>query len=243
MAAGIVAVQRGGPSGRDHSSSEDRGGGAMQDLGWLPVALGAAAIVAGLGGRQKGTIVLALTALAGVTAVSARRGVQPDGTKADGRGQGGASDGVRQVERSITIGRSADELRRAWLDPETLPQIMAGFATVRASGDGRMHWTVNGPLGRAYEWDSETAADQPGDGIGWRSSPNAAIWERGIDPLQRGPGRPRYGGHPPLPLRPARRRARRRCRRASGAQASEPRRRRGAAAFQEPRRNRRDPDH
>jgi uncharacterized membrane protein len=83
------------------------------------------------------------------------------------------------MERSMTIGRSADELRRAWLDPRTLPQIMAGFATVRAIGDGRMHWTVNGPLGRAYEWDSETAADQPGDGIGWRSSPGAAIWNEG----------------------------------------------------------------
>ena len=156
MAAGIVAVQWGGPSRRDHPSSESQSGGATQDLGWLPVALGAAAIVAGLGGGQKGMITLALTALAGVTAVSALRGAPPDGTTAGGKRQGGkwqgsAPGGVQQVERSMTIGRSAEELRRAWLDPRTLPLIMAGFATVRAIGDGRMHWTVNGALGRAYE--------------------------------------------------------------------------------------------
>ena len=50
---------------------------------------------------------------------------------------------------------------------------------MRAGGGGRVHWEVNGPLGRAYEWDSEPVADQPGDGIGWRSSPDAAIWNEG----------------------------------------------------------------
>ena len=179
MAAGIVSIQGGRRSQRNHSSSTGRGGGAMHDLGWLPVALGAAAIVAGLGARKRGTAVLALTALAGVTAVGALRGLQPDGTTSGGKGRGGASTDVRQVERSITIGKGGEELRRAWLEPETLPQIMAGFATVHATGNGRMHWKVNGPLGSAWEWYSETAADQPGDGIVWRSSSDAAIWNEG----------------------------------------------------------------
>ncbi|MBV8575077.1 MAG: SRPBCC family protein [Acetobacteraceae bacterium] len=152
----------------------------MQGLGWLSIALGGAAIVAGLGGRQRGTAALALTALAGVTAVGAlRRGAQLDREKIDGKGQGGASGSLPKVERSITIGGSPDELRQCWLDPRTLPQVMAGFATVRAIGDGRMHWKVEGPLGRAYEWDSETVDDRPGEGIGWRSSPNATIWNEG----------------------------------------------------------------
>jgi uncharacterized membrane protein len=188
MAIGMIAAQWGGPSRRDHSSPHGRGGGAMRDLGWLPVALGAAAIVAGLGGRQKSTVALALTALASVTAVGALRGAQPEGIKAGGKGQGGGFGAVRQVARSITIGRSADELRRAWLDPETLPQIMAGFATVRATGSGRMHWKVAGPLGRSYEWDSETVPDQPGDGMGWRSSPDAAIWNEGLVRFSPAPG-------------------------------------------------------
>jgi uncharacterized membrane protein len=178
MVTRIAAVQPGGPSRRDPSSSGDRGGGTVHDLGWLPFAFGAAAIMAGRG-RQKSTVALAFTALAGVTAVGALRGRPPHGTMAHGKAQRGAPDSLRQVERSLTIGRSADELRRAWLDATTLPRIMAGFATVRATGDGRMHWTINGPLGRAYEWETETAADEPGDGISWRSSPNAAIRNEG----------------------------------------------------------------
>lgn len=179
MQDGNLVARRGGPSRRDRASPDGGAGGAVRDLGWVPVALGAAAIAAGLGGRQKSKVALALTALAGVTAVGALRGVQPEGTEGGGAGQNRAADRVRQVERSITIGKSADALRRAWLDPETVPRIMAGFATVQSTGDGRMHWTVNGPLARAWEWDSETADDPSGDQIVWRSSADAAIWNEG----------------------------------------------------------------
>jgi hypothetical protein len=64
MAAGILALQRGEPSRRGRPSSDVPPDGAMQGLGWLSIALGGAAIVAGLGGRQRGTAALALTALA-----------------------------------------------------------------------------------------------------------------------------------------------------------------------------------
>lgn len=179
MASGIVAMQRGGSSRSGRPSSDASAGGPMQGLGWIPVALGTAAIVAGLGSRKNGTKALALTALAGVTAVEAMRRGQLDRAKADSKGQSGASIGEPEVERSITIGKAADELYRRWRDPKTLPQIMAGFATVRASGDGRMHWKVEGPLGRAYEWDSEIVDDRPGENIGWRSLPGATISNEG----------------------------------------------------------------
>jgi uncharacterized membrane protein len=149
----------------------------MQDLGWIPVAIGAAAIVARLGGRNKGAAALALTAVAGAAAVGAMRGVQLGRGKAGSKGQG-ASGGKPEVERSITIGKTADELRHSWLDPRTLPQVMAGFASVRATGDRRMHWKVEGPLGRAWEWDSETV-DRPGEGIGWRSLSDGAVSNEG----------------------------------------------------------------
>jgi len=178
MARGNVAVQCGGSSGRGRSYPGASAGGPMQALGWVPVALGAAAIVATLGGRKKGGVALALTAVAGAAAVGAARGGQLGRGKAHGKGQGGATGGKPEVERSITIGKTADELRRYWLDPRTLPQIMGGFAAVRASGEGRMHWKVEGPLGRALEWDSETV-DRPGEGIGWRSLPNSAISNEG----------------------------------------------------------------
>lgn len=144
-------------------------GGPMQHLGWLPIALGAAAIVAGLDGRKKSAAALALTAVAGAGAVGAMRSTQSR------RGKAG---GEPEVERSITIGKTADELRQYWRDPRTLPQIMTGFATVREAGGGRMHWKVQGPLGHAYEWDTE-AVDGADGGIGWRSLADGAIANEG----------------------------------------------------------------
>ena len=175
MASDIVAVRRGESRRPSSITSGASLNAPMQDLRWIPIALGTAAIVAGIGGRKKGRIALALTAFVGMAAVGAARGVQVDRGNADSRGQSDASGGEPEVERSITIGKTADELYQRWLDPKTLPQIMAGFATLRPSGDGRMHWKVEGPLGRTYEWDSEAVENQPGRGIGWRSLPNAAI--------------------------------------------------------------------
>lgn len=164
MAGGIVTMQRGGSSRQGRPSPSGSAGRATQGLGWFPVAL-------------------ALTAVAGVTVVGVMRGGQLDRGKADSRRQdskrqGGASVGEPEVERSITIGKAADELYQLWRDPKTLPQVMAGFATVRASDD-RMHWRVEGPLGRAYEWDSETVDDRPGEGVGWRSLAGGALSNEG----------------------------------------------------------------
>lgn len=178
MAGGIVHVKPGQSSRRGRPPLDDSAGGSMEGLGWIAVALCTGAIVAGLGSRKTGPLVTALTALAGVAAVAAVRGVQHEGTRADRKGNSGAPGRKPKTERSIEISKTADELRHLWLDPRTLPRLMAGFAAVRAIGDGHMHWKVEGPLGPAYEWDSE-AVNRPGGGIGWRSLPGAAIPNEG----------------------------------------------------------------
>lgn len=155
-------------SQRDTASQAGRPSRSSHDLGWIPVALGGAAIVAGLGGRRKGAAALALTAVAGVGALGAMRRVQ----------SAHAQTGAPEVERSITIGKTAGELRQYWLDPRTLPQTMSGFATVRATGDGRMHWRIDGPLGRACEWDTEMV-DRTDEGIGWRTISGGAVSNEG----------------------------------------------------------------
>lgn len=142
----------------------------------------------GSGHRIKGTTALALTALAGAIAVAAVRGGWFDRPGARGNGRGGAAVGEPEVERSITIGRTADELHQCWSAPRTLPRVMAGLATVRASGDGLMHWRIDGPLGRAREWDSRIVDDRPGEGIGWRSLPGAAVSTEGSIHFRPAPG-------------------------------------------------------
>lgn len=146
-----------------------RGGATAHDLAWIPVALGGAAVVAGLGGHRKGAAALALGALAGAGALSALRRAQPAQARAGG---------PPEVTRSITIGKPADELRAQWRDPDVLAQVMSGFATLQAAGDGRMHWKIDGPLGHACEWDTETV-ECAGDGVGWRALPGGAIANEG----------------------------------------------------------------
>jgi uncharacterized membrane protein len=159
MASGTMPAQPGDQFRRGHPSSNTQVGGTTQGSRWVPVAL-------------------ALGALAGVTAIELMRG-QFDRRKAGSKRQGRAAVGEPEVERSITIGKSADELYERWRDPNTLSRIMADFATVHANGDGRMHWNVEGSLGRAYEWETETAEDRPGEGFGWRSLPDAVIPNEG----------------------------------------------------------------
>jgi uncharacterized membrane protein len=179
MAGSIVAMRQDRNWRRDRPSPGVSIGEATQGIGWIALTLGTAAIVAGLGSRNRSTMALALTAVAGVTAAEAMRRGQLDRPMADSNQQHRPSASKLEVERSITIGKGADELYQRWRDPGTLRQIMAGFAMVHESGNGRMHWKVEGPLGRAQEWDSETSDDRPGKAIGWRSLSGAALSNEG----------------------------------------------------------------
>ena len=91
-----------------------------------------------------------------------------------------AADGLgHPVERSLTIGRPPEALYEQWLGEATLPRITAHFATVQPSGDGRMRWAVEGPLGRRFTWDTEIVDDPSGEGVSWRSMPGADVPNEG----------------------------------------------------------------
>ncbi|SAK49292.1 hypothetical protein AWB77_01117 [Caballeronia fortuita] len=177
MASNILAIGSRETLQRGRPSSGIPARETMQGIGWIPVALSAALIVSGLAGRKKGAVALALTACAGVAAVRAGYAV-PLHRGANSKERSGTSGATPEVERAITIGRSADDLRRLWLEPGTLPQLLAGFATLHPTSDGRMRWEIRTPLGRAYRWESERV-DGPGAGVGWRSLPGAAVPNEG----------------------------------------------------------------
>lgn len=157
MTSGTVNVQSNERSPGRHSS-DTSGGTSAHGSGWIRIALGAAAIAAG---------------------VAAVRSVKRGRKGLDGESAGSSAVGEAEVERSLTIGRTAEELYQRWRDPQTLTRILSEFATVHESGDGRFHWRVEGPLGQAREWDSETVDDRPGESVGWRSRPDAGIPNEG----------------------------------------------------------------
>ena len=145
-------------------------------------ALDLATVVGGLEGSKRGEALLALVALGGVTAVDVACGRQlgRDREKADRDGRGaGAPTNAPEAERSITIGKTAQELYERWRHPGTLTRVMAPFATVRASEGGNMRWQVAGPLGQSLDWETETTGDHPGEATGWRSLPGAQVPSEG----------------------------------------------------------------
>ncbi len=178
MASNIVAIRSHGSLGRGHIPSGVSPGELMQRMGWIPVALSAALIVSGLAGRKNSAVALALTACAGTAVWSAGRGAPLQRGRANDKAHSGRARAEPEAKRAITIGKPADALRQRWVDPRTLPQLMAGFATLRPIGENRMRWEMKTPLGRLYEWESEIV-DEPGGSIGWRSLPGAAIANEG----------------------------------------------------------------
>jgi uncharacterized membrane protein len=101
-------------------------------------------------------------------------------------GQRSAAEAV-DVERSITIGKSARELYEYWLAPGNLARIMAHFADITPAPDNGLHWRVRLPTGRAIEWDGETDETREGEYIHWRTRPNASLPNHGSLTLRPAP--------------------------------------------------------
>lgn len=83
------------------------------------------------------------------------------------------------VERSIRINRSPEELYRFWRNFENLPRFMNHLESVRIIDQQRSHWITKAPLGNHVEWDAEIVDDRENEQICWRSLPNADIPNHG----------------------------------------------------------------
>ena len=74
---------------------------------------------------------------------------------------------VVRLENSVQIAAPVEDVFRAWLDMERLPQLTDVIEQVRRDGD-RSHWTVNVD-GRQFEWDAEIEQFILNQAIGWKS--------------------------------------------------------------------------
>ncbi|SFC62607.1 Uncharacterized membrane protein [Halobiforma haloterrestris] len=81
------------------------------------------------------------------------------------------------VERSIIVGRPAEELAEYWRDPGHLDRIAGRFADVSGdpAAEERHHWRADAPLGRSLEWEALLVEDEPGDRLRWQSLEGAPI--------------------------------------------------------------------
>lgn len=154
--------------------SQQKGPGKPAPWVWGRVAgdaLDLATLAAGLASDnpKRDNVLAAIAAVAGVTLVDVVCAQGLSERQRDRQQAAGRPTDPGTVERSLTVGRSADELYRVWRDPQTLPRLMADFAEVTVLDDTRAHWRVPAPLGRCLEWDAQTVEERPGELVRWQS--------------------------------------------------------------------------
>ncbi|HEY9824087.1 MAG TPA: SRPBCC family protein [Stenomitos sp.] len=84
-----------------------------------------------------------------------------------------------QVEESVSIQRSPEELYQFWHHFENLPRFMNHLEAVHTIDEHRSHWITKAPLGNRIEWDAEIIDDKKNELICWRSLPGATVPNEG----------------------------------------------------------------
>lgn len=94
-----------------------------------------------------------------------------------------------QIETSIRIDASPEDVFDMWTNYENFPHFMANVEEVRDLGGDVSHWSVKGPAGTTYEWDSILVEKERGHHLAWRSIPGSKIEQRGevrLEPVRGG---------------------------------------------------------
>jgi uncharacterized membrane protein len=151
--------------------------------------MGAAFAAAGYKQRSK-TLGIAGLALLGrgasgfcpVSAVVGR-----DTSVSDTRAQLAGARGVN-VEASVKIYRSQQEIYAYWRTLENLPNFMDHLVEVREIDGRRSHWVAKGPLGVQVEWDAEIIKDVPPELISWKTVDEADVVSAGSVWFKQAPG-------------------------------------------------------
>jgi uncharacterized membrane protein len=67
---------------------------------------------------------------------------------------------------------------------QRFPEFMTHVREVRAAGEGRSHWKVEGPLGTTVAWDAETTRREPPHRLSWKTVGASAVQHAGSVELE-----------------------------------------------------------
>lgn len=84
-----------------------------------------------------------------------------------------------EIERAVTVDKSAGELYNYWRKLENLPNFMQHLKEVQQTEGNRSHWSARLAGGLPVSWDAEIVEDVPGERIVWRTVPDATVEQRG----------------------------------------------------------------
>lgn len=91
------------------------------------------------------------------------------------------------IGRTVTIGKSRQEIYDFWRDFSNLPKFMENVHAVETQGE-RTRWTLRAPAGRDVTIETEIVRDDPGREIAWASTDASDITTRGKVKFRDAPG-------------------------------------------------------
>jgi uncharacterized membrane protein len=164
------------PSTRSMSGSTDMRGG------WAPAVRSSAMFgggILGLYGLMRRSPIGMALGLAGIALLA--RGItnQPLRAMMRGQGLGQALGQTIDLEKTIHIDASPEEVYDLWTNYENFPRFMSHVVEVRDLGNGRSHWVVKGPAGTEFEWNSVLTEQSRPNRLAWRTEPGAEIAQTG----------------------------------------------------------------
>jgi uncharacterized membrane protein len=153
--------------------------GDLMDLALLNKALA-------LPDAQRERVLTAIAAVAGVTLLDVRGGMEHSGPEM--RALPGQTNQGIDVRHALTINKPVEEVYQFWHNFENLPRFMGHLEAVEVYDGGRSHWKAHGPAGMQVEWDAEMVTDRPNEQIAWRSLPGADVQNAGSVRFHPAPG-------------------------------------------------------
>lgn len=78
--------------------------------------------------------------------------------------------GKIDINKSVTINKSPEELYNFWRNFENLPKFMNHLESVKTTDEKTSHWQVKAPFGTFVEWDAEVTNDIKNEKIEWKSA-------------------------------------------------------------------------
>jgi uncharacterized membrane protein len=94
------------------------------------------------------------------------------------------------VGKTVTIGRTREQLYDEWRDFTRFPRFMENVESVEKLDDKRSRWTIKAPGGTSVELVTKITDDKGGKLIAWESEPDSEIKTEGrVEFLDAGPER------------------------------------------------------
>jgi uncharacterized membrane protein len=115
-------------------------------------------------------VTLAITGVAvlGAIGVQALKRRSTSGRRASARG---TSATLPEVERSLTVEKSSDELYRLWSDPQNFSRIIRHLAKVEMIDERRARWSAPPPFG---QWSMRLVDNRPNEFMRWEPEDSSA---------------------------------------------------------------------